>query len=58
MIADMLKKSDFSLTDGEQTPNPNHFDLRNSSELARMLTWVEQNEDANQVSTFLDGLPK
>ena len=25
---------------------------------ARMLTWVEQNEDANQVSTFLDGLPK
>ena len=58
MIADMLKKSDFSLTDGEQTPDPNHFDPRNSSELARMLTWVEQNEDANQVSTFLDGLPK
>ena len=58
MIADMLKKSDFSLTDGEQTPDPNHFDPRNSSELARMLTWVEQNEDANQVSTYLDGLPK
>ena len=58
MIADMLKKSDFSLTDGEQTPDPNHFDPRNSSELARMLTWVEQNEDANQVSTFLDALPK
>ena len=38
MIADMLKKSDFSLTDGEQTPDPNHFDPRNSSELARMLT--------------------
>ncbi|MGB1612221.1 MAG: cobalamin B12-binding domain-containing protein, partial [Arenicellales bacterium] len=50
MIADMLKKSDFSLTEGEQTPDPNHFDPRNSSELARMLTWVEQNEDANQVS--------
>ena len=58
MIADMLKKSDFSLTDGEQTPDPNHFDPRNASELARMLTWVEQNEDANQVSTYLDGLPK
>ena len=58
MIADMLKKTDFTLTDGEQTPDPNHFDPRKSSELARMLTWVEQNEDANQVSTFLDEFPK
>ena len=55
MIADMLKKSDFSLTDGEQTPDPNHFDPGNSSELARMLTWVEQNENANQDQLTLMG---
>ena len=58
MIADMLKKSDFSLTGGDEKPDPSLFNPGNSPALARALTWIEQTEDSDLVSSFVEGLPQ
>ena len=46
MIADMLKKSDFSQIGGDEKPDHSLFNPGNSSALAPALPWKDQTEDS------------